>query len=48
MLNINEKLDDMVNVEKNINIEDELQDQSEYYNWDYNINYFGVGRESEE
>lgn len=48
MLNMNEKSDQMDDVEKIINLEDESQNQYEYYNWDYNINYFGVGRGSEE
>ena len=45
---MNEKSDQMDDVEKIINLEDESQNQYEYYNWDYNINYFGVGRGSEE
>jgi hypothetical protein len=48
MLNINEKSDHLEDVEKINNLEEESQNQSEYYNWDYNINYFGVGRGSEE
>ncbi|MGH4119761.1 hypothetical protein [Clostridium sp.] len=48
MLNINEKSDHMEDVEKINNPEEESQNQAEHYNWDYNINYFGVGRGSEE
>jgi 2-iminoacetate synthase ThiH len=48
MLNVEDKSEFMENVEKIKNIEDESQNQTEFYCWDYNINFFGVGRGAEE
>jgi hypothetical protein len=48
MLNVQNNSEYMEEVEKIKNIEVELQNQTEFNCWDYNINYFGVGRGAEE
>ena len=48
MLNVNEKMDCMEIVEERDNFEEETQSQFEFYNLNYNVNFFGVGRSSED
>jgi hypothetical protein len=48
MLNINEKMDSMEVVEESHNFSEETQNQFEFYNPNYNVNYFGAGREIED
>ena len=44
MLNINEKIDHMEDTEKGDNFREETQNQFEQHNSSYNVNFFGVGR----
>lgn len=48
MLNSNEKMECMEEVDRKENFEEELQTQYEFYNSNYNVNYFGLGREVED
>ncbi len=48
MLNVNEKREYMEEAEMIDNCERETQTEFEYYNSNCNVNFFGVGRGSEE
>ncbi|WP_291632836.1 hypothetical protein [Clostridium sp.] len=48
MLNLNEKVDYLEETERNDNFETEKQNQVEFYNPNYTVNYFGAGREYED
>lgn len=48
MLNVNEKMNPVEELEKVNNFEEEAQNVFEQYNFNYNINFFGVGRGHEE
>jgi len=48
MLNKNKEMDYMEDVEKSNSSEQKPQDQFEFYNSDYNVNFFGLGRGSED
>ena len=48
MLNVNEKMDYTEEVERDDNFGDETQIPFEFYNPNYNVNYFGLGRTVEE
>lgn len=48
MLNINEEMDYMEDTEKCDILEEDIQDQFQFYNANYNVNFFGLGRGSEE
>ena len=48
MVNVNETMDYMEDAEKNDGFVEETQNQFEFYNPSYNVNFFGLGRGSEE
>jgi len=48
MLNLNEKMDYMEESEKKDNFAEEAENQFEFYNSNYNVNFFGAGREVED
>ena len=48
MLNINEKSDYIGDTERIDNIEEETQNKFEFYNPNYKVNVFGLGRDSED
>lgn len=48
MSNRNEKMDCMESIEVSDNFSEETQNQFEFYNPNYNVNYFGAGREIED
>jgi hypothetical protein len=43
-VNVNEKMDSVEEVDRSDNFVDEVQNQFEFYNANYNVNYFGLGR----
>jgi hypothetical protein len=48
MLNINEKIDNNEEVETKDNFSEDVKNQYEYYDSNYNVNFFGAGRSTEE
>jgi len=48
MMKINEEMNYLENSEKNDNFKEETQNEFEFYNPNYNVNYFGLGRGSED
>jgi len=48
MFNNNEEMDYMESIEKSNNWEQDTQNQFEFYNPNYNVNFFGLGLGSEE
>ena len=48
MLNVNEKSDYIEETEKIDNIDEETQNKAEFYNPNYKVNFFGLGRDSED
>jgi len=48
MTNKNEKMDNIEEVERSDVFEEDSQKQFEFYNPNYNVNYFGLGRGSDD
>ena len=48
MLNMNDKMDYIEEADKSEKFEEDLQNQFEFYNPNYNVNYFGLGRGAED
>ena len=48
MLNLNEKMNPVEELEKVNNFEEETQNVFEQHNFNYNVNFFGAGREYED
>ncbi|WP_291632835.1 hypothetical protein [Clostridium sp.] len=48
MLNLNEKVNYLEETERNDNFEAETENQVEFYNPNYAVNYFGLGRGCED
>jgi hypothetical protein len=47
-VNVNERMDNMENAEERSNFEEETQKQFEFYNLNYSVNFFGLGRGAED